>query len=436
MAKHPELKDLDVRNLKPSPDRVLQFPDGKLPGFGVRITKTGVKSFYLLYRYNNQQGRLNLGRYPELSLAEARKKAETARVRLRLGFNPATEFKAAALAATEIPLLPGNITTDAPTFKDALDQYISLHLSELKASTAKEKARNLKAVFLSSLAERPLDCITTKEINDIIDPIKLRAKSAARHAHKDLSSFFNWHKKRRTIADNPLQGTPVPAAAKRDNAMKNFQILSVWNATEQEPYPLGYIAQIMLLTAQRRSEVAEMKWDELDLNNGIWTIPATRTKNGKEHVVPLSNFAAEILFKIPRVPLHRKPGQSREFSPYVFPRRKDPSRPMKWFSSAKRRLQKTSNTEGWTLHDMRRTAATGFGSLGTDLKARKKILNHAESSVTDIYDRFDYFHQRCEALHKWAEHVRKVINGEIADTPLDRRNPFLTIAIPSHASAA
>lgn len=211
-----------------------------------------------------------------------------------------------------------------------------------------------------------------------------------------------------------MKGMPRPTRPnKRDRYLKGLEIQSVWAATSAEPWPYGYLAQLMLLTAQRRSEVAGMRWDEFNLPNGTWTIPGSRTKNGKDHIVPISNFAAEIILNIRPVPLKRQPGEAVTFSPYVFPRPKNPAEPMKWFADAKARMEKRADVKDWTLHDMRRTAASTFGEFGVDIKARKKILNHAENSVTDIYDRFDYFEQRCEALHLWAEHVRKAIVGEI-----------------------
>lgn len=223
---------------------------------------------------------------------------------------------------------------------------------------------------------------------------------------------------------------------KRDRHLKGLEIKSVWEATCAEPWPYGTLAQLMLLTAQRRSEVAGMRWDELNLRNGTWSIPGSRTKNGKDHIVPLSNFATEIIQKILPIPLNFRAGKPVILSPFVFPRPRNPAEPMKWFSNAKARMENRSDVEDWKLHDLRRTAASTFGQLGVDPKARKKILNHAENSVTDIYDRFDYFEQRCEALHRWAEYVRKAIAGEITAPSEPYKNPFMTIVIPPMKEAA
>lgn len=441
MSRKPYLTDLVIRNITPpAKGPNTDVPDGKLPGFGVRVSKTGRKTFFFAYRFAGDRYRLNLGLYPDVSLADARAKAEEARVLLRKGINPNTQ-----LGDNPVPAQPEPSAETqgdpAPGFSEAVDLYEAFYLKvECAANTAKEKARNIRSTFKPHFGNMAIDTITYKDIDKILKAIVTSGrKSAAIHAHADLRHFFNWHVLKHHIKENPLAGTPRPAKPnRRKRTLKGLEIKAIWEAAEQDPYPLGYLSQIALLTAQRRSEIAQMRWDEIHFENGIWTIPGTRTKNGHDHIVPLSNLAIEVLSKIRPVPLKRRHGKARVvFSPFVFPRPKNPEEPMKWFSDAKARLEKRAQVEDWCLHDMRRTATTGFGDFRIDLKARKKILNHAENTVTDIYDRFEYFEQRCEALHLWAEYVRKAVAGQINSTATVYKNPFVTaFAQPAAANTA
>lgn len=156
------------------------------------------------------------------------------------------------------------------------------------------------------------------------------------------------------------------------------------------------------------------------------TSPRERTKSNRGHIVPLSDLAIEIIKKIRPCALAPQPGQTYQAtSPYAFPSPKKPNQPMKWFSKSKGRVAAASNVSDWGLHDLRRTATTGFGIFRIDYKVKQKILNHANGNVTDIYDQFEYFEQCFEAMHRWAQYVRKIITGEIKETHTVRRNPYV-----------
>lgn len=374
--------------------------------------------------------RLNLGRYDQISLAKARKLAAEAHGLLLRGLDPAIH-----LHSKEEASLPSTTETvdavKAPVFSSVLQDYISKYLvPNCKDSTRKEVARNLRAHFLQVWATIPIDEITTHHITSILDAKTSEGKpSAAIHAHSHIKTFFNWCVRRSLIAASPAEGLPKPASPKRRaRYLKPDEIRALWLATEAEPNVIAKFIQVALVTGQRRGEIASMRWDELHMEDGYWEVPGARTKNGKDHIVPLSFLAKEILLSIPKAPLPIRPGEWEiRFSPYVFPSPRRPENMITNFSDSKERLEQVAGINSWCIHDLRRTVATGLAELGVQSKVRKKLFNHSENEVHDIYDRFDYFKERCEAMHLWALHLQKAISGSIqTQTGSVYKNPYAT----------
>lgn len=429
-----EFKDLVLRNLKAPASGFTEYTDTKIGGFGLRVLKSDTKSFFYRYFYADSCRRLNLGRFPDVSLAAARAKAEEARVMLRQNRDPSLRIGKAALAPPSLPDAPNSGSPgESIPFNVAFEKFSVALTGTIAESTRKERVRDIRKVFLPVFGNKPVSLITRAEIDDILQNIKLRGHpSAANHALAHIRTFFGWCKNAKGwIKESPAHGIPRPARPnRRDRTLTADEIRFVWNAAEEEFYPLGHIIQLALLTAQRRQEVAGMMWEELDFENGVWHLPASRTKNGRPNDVPLSNFAIEILHKVIPVALPPIPDAPLRASPYVFPRPRNPEEPMKYFSKRKASIQARSNVKNWTIHDMRRTTATKIAEMGVDAKIRKKILNHVENSVSDIYERYNYFQERCKVLHEWAETVRKIVSGELKTMPMLTKNPYLSMPPP------
>jgi integrase len=159
---------------------------------------------------------------------------------------------------------------------------------------------------------------------------------------------------------------------------------------------------LLLLTGQRRGEVAGMLWAELDLENALWTLPGTRTKNGRLHEVPLSRQVIGVVKGLPRI----------SASPYVFSL--DGKKPINGWTEHKKKLDKISGLSGWTLHDLRRTAASNMAKLGVSLPVIEKCLNHVSGSfagIVSVYQRHDYADEKQKALQQWANHVSKLVRS-------------------------
>ncbi|WP_394707002.1 site-specific integrase [uncultured Erythrobacter sp.] len=170
------------------------------------------------------------------------------------------------------------------------------------------------------------------------------------------------------------------------------EIVRLLRACRNEAYPFRQFVPVLLATAQRRSEVAAMRWSEIDFETKQWVIPAERCKNGKAHVVPLSAFALAILSDVPRF----------LDSDYVFTTTR--KSPIGGFSKLLRRLSQTSETFDWRLHDLRRTAASNMARTGVAPHVVEKVLNHVSgtiSGVAAVYNRYGYDDEKREALDKW-----------------------------------
>jgi len=157
--------------------------------------------------------------------------------------------------------------------------------------------------------------------------------------------------------------------------------------------------RLLLLTAQRCSEVCGMAWDEINEREALWTIPAVRTKNNRQHAVPLTPSVLALIASIPRTT-----------SPLVFPARGKPFQPYAGYAKSKKAIDTAAQLSGWTLHDLRRTAATGMAKLGVAPHVVERILNHTSGTfagVAGVYNRFQYLDEMREALVSWDDRLSR-----------------------------
>jgi len=385
------LNDVIIKNLPSPASGASQHPDGKIPGFGVRVTSGGVKTFYLKYRLGRQYGRMNLGRYPTTSLARARAKAHAALAAIADGIDPRGEDR----------LVQVRDQTFAVTLAAFLEGYCKHHN---RASTAAETERLLRAYFLPDWQKRLVTDIGKSDVVAALDPIMKRGStSAARHAFAAARKFFNWCVEQGIVEDSPCRTMKPPVkAASRDRVLSDDEVVRVWRGAEAQGDIFGTVVRLLALTAQRRGEVCGMRWDELDLKEGVWTIPGSRTKNHRAHAVPLTATAVSIIKRVPRI----------EGVAYVFPARSKPDQPYSGYSKGKRALDAAIDLHDWTLHDLRRTAATGMAKLGVAPHVVERILNHSTGTfggVAGVYNRFQYLPEMRDGLLAWEQHVQKLM---------------------------
>jgi integrase len=261
---------------------------------------------------------------------------------------------------------------------------------------------------------RPLGNVDLAELtrNDLVKRIAAVDASgrpgAAQELRKVAAVFLGWCADHGLITASPLAGwrrqrkTKAQRLERPGRALHDWELPALWQAAEKEGWPFGPYLQMLLLCGQRRTETALMKWSDVDLEAGVWTVPAEVTKSGRAHRVPLPAQAVAILDALPRL-------ARRDF---VFPGRRGP---MTGWSKRLPTVYKATTAAGvapWTLHDLRRTMRTGLGRLGVDRIISELLLNHAISDeLTAIYDRAEYWRQRVEAAARWASHVTGLLGG-------------------------
>jgi integrase len=384
---HNTLTDIAIRKLAPRSDRFEVF-DAKIPGFAVRVAASGVKSFVVLYRVKGRLRRMTLGRYPTVSLADARLLADDALNRVAHGGDPQRD-KIAERRGTR--------------FRDAVESFVRLHCERHnRESTAHETARVLRSRFVARWGSRDVREVGKGDIVALLDGIVNGGHpSAANHALAAIRKFFAWSVERGLVDTSPCAGIRAPAVQKsRDRVLEDRELAAVWRGCAQISYPFGIIVRLLILTAQRRGEVTTMCWSELDLDAATWSIPAAKTKSNRAQVVPVVPPAIVMLKATPRFG-----------GDFVFPAVGNGERSFSGFSKAKRRLDEISGVHGWTLHDLRRTAATGLARLSVAPHVVEKILNHTTGTlggVAGVYNRFGYLPEMRAALEQWAQHVAEL----------------------------
>jgi integrase len=417
------LTDLFCERVKAPERGRVEYFDSAFGGLALRVTEKGVRTFSVHYRLNGKLRRFTLGQYPTIKPAQARREASAALELARHGTDP-TAAKRELRYKRELA---------ADTFGAVAKDYLERHLAKNTASgTATEAMRTLTRDVLPIWRQRPISSITRRDVIDLIDSTV--ARGAPIHANRLLArlrALFNWAIEKDRLQASPIEGMKLPTKERpRDRALSDDEIRWFWPACSEEGWPFGFIAQLLLLTAQRRDEVAQMEWQELDLSKRTWTIRRERAKNGRTHEVHLSDLAMDMLRSLPRV------GDR-----YVFTTTGDG--PVDGFSRAKTRIDASMaalrrreialrvNQHGhmkaievgtetlvlaeiphWVLHDLRRTAATGMARLNVPRHVVDKILNHVSGTirgVAAVYNRFEYHRERQAALDDWAKFVGQLV---------------------------
>jgi integrase len=392
MSNRTLLTDVILRQLTPPSYGQMEVWDSKIPGFGIRITHNGTKSFVVMYRHRGKARRLTLGRYPELKLIDARQGARDAIANAGKGVDPQSS--------------PENQPTKSQSFTVVVDQFLALHCArQNRAASAKETERLLKVEFLPHWRNYDVAEIRKHDVLQIIDDIVKRGSpSGANHAFAAIRKFFNWCVERGLIETTPCLGVKMPTKHRsRDRVLEDGELAAICQIARDMGYPFGTIVQLLALTAQRRGEVAGMRWEDLNFTDRTWSIPAELNKAGRAHVVPLHDQAVHLLRQLPRLD-----------DRYVFPARGTPGQTYVGFAKGKGRLDARLSFSNWTLHDLRRTAASGMARHKVPPHVVERILNHVSGTfggVAGVYNRFGYLDEMREALSKWGDHVRTITDN-------------------------
>lgn len=373
-----------IEGQKPDPSKRLDFRDELMPGLVLRISTSGTKTFCLHKRINGKMRRLTVGRFPVMSLADARERVRQVLYEIETGrFEDCTGIK----------------VETKPTLGDVIPDYIEKHAKVHNRDWKRKEA--LLAKF-TSLHDKRIDAIKRADVVKACDVIHKSAPVSANRALAHLKHLMGWCVERGMIDASPIAGMkPLSKERSRERVLTDDELGALWAVCGDEGYPFGDCMKLLMLSGQRRAEVAEMRWSELDLENRLWTLPSSRAKNGKQHTVPITDAMLEVLRKTPRF----------FNSDYVFTT--TGKSPVSGFGRVKERLDKAlpDGTEPWIIHDLRRTMSTNMAMLGVPQPVTEALLNHKTgvvSGVAAIYNVYSYADEKREALDKWNERIEEI----------------------------
>lgn len=381
-------KSLDA--LPPATGKRYEVHDTLLPGLHLRISATGGKVFGVSRRIDGRMKRIRIGAYPLVSLADAREKARDILRDIELGQYTDTSSSVAEAA----PRL---------TLGEVVPQFI-----ELYAKPRNRDWRGTERVLqkFSPLFPRLIDEIKRADIVRVLDTIIAGgAPTRANRALAAIKKLMSWCIDRAMIETSPVAGLRPPTKeVARDRVLTDDEMIAIQGAGSSEGFPFAQFVQLLILTGQRRGEVAGMHWSELDLDKGIWTIPAKRAKNATSHIVPLTPLAIFILKSVPKF----------LDSDLVFTT--TGTSPISGFGRLKERLDVAVglNAEDWRFHDLRRTMATNMAIMRIQPHIIEAVLNHKTGIVSGVaatYNRHAYFDEKREALELWSEKLTHLVSS-------------------------
>jgi integrase len=372
-----------VEAMRPTADR-REVPDGYVRGLYLIVQPvTGSKSWGVRYRYGGRTRKHTIGKYPIFGLKEARDAAVKILRTVSEGHDP-EQYR------------PGSI-------EDAVSHFLSQHCKDYRRSWRRKVERLLQTKVLSKWRGRKIAEITHADIKALLADLN-ETPVLANRVYSIIHTLFAWAVDNDLIAVSPAVGIKRPnKETARDRVLDDRELRALWLAADKEGFPYGPAIKLLVLTGQRRSEVAGMTWSELDLQESTWTLPRERVKNKRRHTIPLSHQALEIIQNVPRI------SDRHVFSA------NGAAAPLSGFSKCRTRIaQAAAIKQVFVIHDLRRTCASGLAKLGTNLAVIEKILNHTNGTfagIVGVYQKHEFAEEKRQALQQWADHVERLVRS-------------------------
>ena len=380
------LTDSRVAGFKPPANGQQEYPDGKVTGLRLRVGAGGTKAWIFRARTGDRTMNKKLGSYPGMNLTEAR---------------------AAALKLIAAIARGGSAEAVERTFGAVAQHWIE-KVAQPRNDSWRLQERRLEMHVFPAWRDRKIADIRRGDVRDLVEG--LEGVVLPNHVLALVKTIFRFAVSRDWIDFSPAEGVRKPNVEReRDRVLTMGEMAQIWKAAELLGYPFGPYVRLLALTAQRRTEVAGMRWDDLDLDGAMWIIPAASTKSERKHFVPLAPAAVDILRMLPRLGI------------YVFTT--DWRTHMTNFAKLKSRLDAFIAASGgavdaWRLHDLRRSAATHMVRLGVREEVVGRVLNHAVKGLTArVYALHTYGPEKRHALDNWAEEIERATKMLSAATP-------------------
>jgi integrase len=364
--------------------------DDDIAGFGLR-SREGRRSWVFQYAIGvgaaKVTRRIKIGDYPALSPGRAREEAQDLHAKVHLHGDPAIERRKTRIEA-------GN------TFGKLVEQYLEFKRGQVRPRSFVEVKRHLD-LNAKPLHNLPLVSVEQAAIARTLNAAAQRGAVEANRTRASLSALFVWAMGEGLATANPVINTNRREEKARDRVLSDTELRTVWRALNDDDY--GIIVKLLILTGQRAKEIAWLRWSEVVGAYDHIELPSERTKNGNAHDIPIARTVRAILEGRPKI-------DDRDF---IFGYRNGP---FNGWAKAKLALDaRTGPMKPWTLHDLRRSVATGMADIGVQPHIIEAVLNHVsghKGGIAGIYNRATYAKEKAEALARWDEHVRTLIRGK------------------------
>ena len=380
-------------SLKPPASGRVDYWDEDLPGFGLRISDRGSRTWLVMYRVkgDGRQRRLKLGTNPPMTLADARDAARDALRAAQKGGDPAAER---------------DTSRSGDSVKALAELYIEKHAKPNKRTWANDE-RMLKKDIIRAWGTRKARSIRRRDVIELLDAVAKRGPIMANRTYEVTRRMFRFAVERDIVDASPCIGVTKPGTEKsRQRVLTVDETKAVWEAIAKQLPLHAAVFHLRFLTAQRGAEVRSMRWSDIDPSIdkagtlAWWTIPPEAAKNGKAHRVPLTADAIQVLRDVREI---------HSNSLWVFPGKEGKSMGDQWWMAERIRI---ASGVDFNPHDLRRTAASMMTGMGIPRFTVAQILNHTEAGATKIYDRHSYDLEKQRALEAWSYRLMDIVSGK------------------------
>lgn len=387
--------------------------DEDLSGFGLKVTPAGGRVFLFQYRLGGRGSktkRWTIGRYgAPWTPTQARDEAERLAILVSQGVDPMAEKK------------DRERIRNTKSFVAYVDTFATGYLEPEWGKSWQQAKRVLERHAVPVLGDRPLPDIGAEHLHQVLDKLRDRP-GLQRSTWAVLSSLFRWAEKREDIARSPMSKIDPPSGSKaRKRVLTPDELAAIWNASFTLDDPRGVLVRLLMITLQRRSEVAGLPWSELSKAKALWHLDGDRSKNGLDHLVPLSTLAVAELdavgWKKTGLVLPSSTGVTAvsNFSDMKTALDIATLAGLKKLAADRGEDVDEVTLAAWRLHDLRRTGTTNLQALGFQIEVTERVINHHQggeaSGIRGIYNLHDYYAEKGRALEAWAQHLKGLIDG-------------------------